>query len=291
MLENLIKKDFDFDYANITYYELDKKINDNIFRKYFIVDIRNMTDDKINSIFDNFDLFNELLLEDKYFLDVSYLPFNYTKNMMLLFLYDDSKKSVINNHDVLYNMKYAYKKFVTEDELSNIILNSSINLDYSNIVCTSSDGKRLLPGFNLLYGLNGSGKSKLLFDFYSKFNFLIPMYNMYNDDLNLIDMVKDKSLIDSYFRRLNESDKYDINSNIGDYLHRLSQILALSEENSSIVFIDDLCWGSLDDRNQINVLDTLFDYSCINPVSITSCQSNIKRLVKNRVYSPNIIDL
>lgn len=289
MLEKLEKKQFTFEDSisriNISYYKSEKKINGELFRKYFIFDIREMTSDKISIIFNDFDKFNNQLLENEFFSSEN-------KNIMVLFLYSQDKKYDINTHRIMYNMEFALKKFVTEDELYDIIFNNSIDLDCDTKICTSDNDECLYSGFNLLYGLNGCGKSQLIFDFYSKLNLKSPIFNMCNDQLNLVNLIQDKSLIEMYLKKLNELNGYNIKSNIGDYLYRLSQILAFSQEQKNIVLLDDMCWGTLDDRNQINVLDTLFEYSCdSSPVVVTSCQSNVKKLVKNRVYKPNIIEV
>ena len=291
MLDDLLKKQFYFNYIFYSYYQFEKKINNNIFRKYFIVDTRDMSDREIINIFSDFDLFNEKLLKDDFLSGFGKANFDYSKNTMLLFLYNNKSKHITDNIEILYNMEYGFKKFVTENELADIISEESIYIDYDIPMCMTIDGNELELGFNLLYGLNGSGKTKLLYDFYNQFHCKVPMFNMYNHELNLIDLINDKNLLEMYLKRLNEFDRYDIKSNTGDYLYRLSQILAFSKERNNIVFLDDMCWGSLDDRNQINVIDTLFEYSCDNPVAVTSCQSNIKKLIKSRVYHPNIIEL
>lgn len=294
MLENLEEKHFDFNLVGFSYYELEKKINNEVFRKYLVIDIRKMSDDEVNSIFSDFSSFNCQLLENYYFSsEIKKENFDYRKNIMVLFVYSPDRKYPIDKHEALYNMEYAFKKFVTEEELADIISKSSIEIDYSKIISFSNNGFSLLPGFNLIYGSNGSGKSRLLFDFYNNLK-NVPMYNMDNWHLNLAGngRIKDYSLVEMYLNRLNEFNRDIEKTAIGNYLYRLSQILSYSKEQNNVVLLDNLCWGSLDDRNTINVLDTLFEYSCDNtPVVVTSCQNNIKKLVRNRIYNPNIIDV
>jgi len=292
MLEKLEEKYFKL--VDFPYYEFEKKINNEVFRKYLIIDIRKMPDEKINSIFSDFSSFNCQLLENYFFsLEIKKENFDYRKNMIVLFVYSPDRKYQIDKHEALYNMEYAFKKFVTEEELADIVSKSSIEIDYSKIIFYSNNGFSLLPGFNLIYGSNGSGKSRLLFDFYNNLK-NVPVYNMDDWGLDLVgrDRIKDYSLVEMYLNKLNEFNRYREDTPIETYLYRLSQILAYSKEQNNIVLLDDLCWGSLDDRNLINVLDTLFEYSCDNaPVVVTSCQNNIKKLVRSRVYNPNIIEV
>lgn len=284
MLQNLEKKQFSFYMNIIPYYELQRSINNEIFRKYFIIDIREMTDDILSSIFDFFNKFNRQLLEDEFF---SYS----SKNMMVLFLYSKDRKYDINMQKIMYDMEFALKKFITEEELYDIISKSSIKCDCSNRIYVTDNNISFSQGFNLLYGLNSSGKTTLINEFSDNFN--TQVFNMVNNNLNLTSEIEDISLVKKYLIKLNELNRYKQNTNIMNYLNRLSQILAFCEERNSMVLLDDLCWGMLDDRNKINIIDTLFDYLCSNnsPVVVTSCQSDIKGLVKSRVYKPNIIEV
>lgn len=284
MLQNLEQKQFIFKMNTIPYYELYKSINNEIFRKYFIIDIRKISDDILSIIFNYFDKFNRQLLEDEFFTSNS-------KNMMVLFLYSKDRNYDINMQRIMYDMEFALKKFVTEEGLYDIISKSSIELNCVNKTYFSSDNISFSQGFNLLYGLNSSGKTTLINGLSDYSN--MPVFNMGSYGLNLTSEIEDVSLIEKYLTKLNEFDRYGKNTNIMNYFNRLSQILAFCEEKKSMVLLDDLCWGMLDDRNKINIIDTLFDYLCSNgsSVVVTSCQSDIKGLVKSRVYKPNIIEV
>lgn len=277
-------------WMEIAYGELDKKINNELFRKYFIFDIRKLSDDKLNQIFNNFDEFNYQLLEDIFFKTLDEEHFDYRKNMMVLFVYSEDRKYNIDKYSTMSNMKFALKKFVTESELQDIISKSS-SVTNPTTIYTSINGNEIKQNFNLISGLNGSGKTVLLNEISNHFN--TPVFNMDDYYLNLTKSIKDLAQVKKYLKRLNELSRYGENSNIMNYFYRLSQILAFSKEQNNIVLLDNLCWGVLDDRNKINVLDTLFDYSCDNDSSViaTSCQDDIKSLIKHRTYNANIIEV
>lgn len=275
----------------IPYSEIDKKINDEVFRKYLIFDIRKLKNNELNSIFNNFDDFNYQILGDvflKQIIDNEH--FDYSKNMIALFVYSKKQKQNIDINKVLYDMKYALKKFITEDELNELLSKNTIKLNPKTKIYYSQLGFSLYNRFNLVHGLNGSGKTVLLNDFSNHFD--VPIFDMSNLNLNLLEKVKDSSLIDNYFQRLTK-DRYEQRINMKDYLYRLSQVMAFSKENNNMILCDNLCWGQLDNVTQINVLDALFDYLCDNSstIVVTSCQDEVKRLVKNRIYEPNIIEV
>lgn len=277
-------------WMDIPYGELDKEINNELFRKYFIFDIRKLSDDELDRIFNNFDEFNYQLLEDIFFKTINEEYFDYRKNMMVLFVYSEDRKYNIDRYSAMSNMKFALKKFVTESELQDIISKSSSVTNPTNIY-TSINGNEIKHGFNLISGLNGSGKTVLLNEISNHFN--TPIFNMDDYYLDLIKSIEDFSQVKKYLKRLNELNRYDESSNIRNYFYRLSQILAFCKDKNNVVLLDNLCWRLLDDRNKINILDTLFDYICDNSTSIvvTSCQSDVKRLVKNRIYKSNIIEV
>ena len=75
------------------------------------------------------------------------------------------------------------------------------------------------------------------------------------------------------------------------YFEYLIGIITEARRKEQAIIIDDMSFGALDDLNKIRVIDILANSSKSNIVAITTCQNDIKKLVNNRVYQPNIIDL
>ena len=245
----------------VPYYEIIKKINGNNFKKIFVVDIRNLKHRE--EIFKNFDEFQTQLLAGEYFS----LPKNtkYPIILSLYFLNDDNK--IMNCEEILYDYDFALKDFISVDEYNKIISseqnlivpNRSLTYDYNGREIQTSN-------FNLLYGLNGSGKTRFLKDMASKKDLPLFLLNQKIDE--------ESRLISSSSQRL----------------ENLSKIIDYCQTQNIPLLLDDLCWYSFDGRNQIKVIDTLYDYSHSNDVFFTSAQSGIKQLVKTRSHNPNIIE-
>lgn len=240
---------------DIPYFEIKQVINDIIFRKYFIVDIRNLTDEEVKNIFLNFITFQNKFLGEEYFKNA-----DYSCNMMLYFLCNDNKKidkfviNTINN-----NMSYAYKDFIVESDLARV-LNNSEDIELKEINSNFSyNGKDFTLGrFNLINGINGSGKTRMLNEI-SRF-YETPIFNMGTSDF--------------YFDKLNMAIQYCI-------------------DNKIMLLLDDMVWKSLNDRDIIKTIDILFNYSkkYNTKTVITSSDNKATNLIKKRVYKPNIIEL
>lgn len=242
-------------------YEIVKKINGNDFIKIFVVDIRNLKHRE--EIFEKFDEFQTQLLADEFFS----LPKDtkYPINLSLYFLNDDNK--IVNCGDILYNYDFALKDFISIDEYNKII-SSEQNLIVPNRNSSYNyNGETIQTNnFNLLYGLNGSGKTRFLKDIASKKDLPLFLLNQKFDEES---------------RLLSSSTQY---------LENLSKIVDYCQTQNIPLLLDDLCWYSLDGRNKIKVIDTLYDYSHNNDVYFTSAQDSIKQLVKTRSHNLNIIE-
>ncbi|MBQ3021480.1 MAG: hypothetical protein IJD92_04590 [Bacilli bacterium] len=245
----------------VPYYETIQKINGNDFRKIFILDIRYLKHRE--EIFRNFDNFQTQLLADEFFS----LPKDteYPMTFSLYFLNYNNK--IVNCEEILYDYHFALKDFISIDEY-NKILRKELNLIVVNSNSSYNyNGKTIQTNnFNLIYGLNGSGKTRFLKDMASKKN--IPLF---------------------YLNKKFE-EKNILLSNSFQYLENLSKIIDYCQTQNIPLLLDDLCWYSFDWRNQIKVIDTLYDYSHNNDVFFTSAQYEIKRLVKKRSHKPNIIE-
>lgn len=274
------------------YFIKDIKVNEEVIKKIFVIDIRNMSDKNIHYLINNFEEFQEVVLANDFFSISSPKnkdKFNYRYNMDLILLYDKIRKYNIDRTPVLYNMEYAFKKFMTIEELKNYLNRDykGINFDKEKLI-ELKNGILKLKRYNYINGLNGSGKTILLNEIANSLN--VPAFSMNDISLDLTNNIQNKENIKKYLYQLTGS--YDVKkySDYEKYIHRLAQVLEFSSEQNNMLLLDDLRWGSLDQRNKINLIDTLFDYSVNNEgVVITGCSeiNNIKR----RIYKANIINL
>lgn len=274
----------------IPYYINLFSIDGEIFRKSFIFDIRNMEDNQLKAIFDNYQYFQEQFCSKHYFRDYSPYAFNFKNNMEIIFLYDDATK-IENQYEIMYDMNYMVKKFMTMDELKQYLEKSFAMARFYNTERVVIEGKTYeLNRFNYLYGLNGSGKTVLVNKMAHKLK--VPVFNANQQDLDLINYIKRKECIKQYLYSLTGS--YDVGnySNYEKYVHRLSQILEFTREHGNILLLDDLNWGGLDNLSKIRLVDTLFEFAINNEnVLVTGALDEVKTLVKARTYNSNIIEL
>lgn len=265
-------------------------IDGETFRKSFIFDLRNMNDDQLKAIFNNYHYFQEQFCPKHYFRDYSSYAFNFKNNMEIIFLYDDTSK-IGNQYEIMYDMNYMVKKFMTMEELKQYLEKNFARARFANIERVVVDDKIYgLTRFNYLYGLNGSGKTVLLNKMANKLK--VPVFNANQQDLDLINYIKRKECIKQYLYSL--TGYYDIGnySSYEKYVHRLSQILEFTKEHGNILLLDDLNWGGLDNLSTIRLVDTLFEFAINNEnVLVTGSLDNVKKLVKARTYNSNIIEL
>lgn len=283
-LESKLEKSYD-------YFVKEIRIDDDLIKKIFIVDIRDMSDKKIDYIFNNFYEFQRVILSDDYFRysDLENKTFTYSSNLYLIFLYDRSRKYNINKHSVSYDMNFALKKFMNEEELNELLNKDYFRLDLDKEKLVQLKDRVLkLKSFNYINGNNGTGKTMLLRDISNSIK--VPMFSMNDIDLDLDNYIFDKEYVRKYLYQLIGSYEIDKYSNYQKYLYRLAQILEFSREHNNMLLLDDLRWNSLDSRNTLNVIDTLFDYSLNNEgIVITGC--NQSKNIRRRVYKSNIIEL
>lgn len=286
VLRNRLVEDYE-------YFTKEIKIGDEIIKKIFIVDIRTMPNELINSLFDDFTEFQRVVMSDDFYMRSELEEknlFTYSYYMDLVFLYDPNRKYYINKYYITrYDMKFALKHFMTENELKEFLNRTypTKNLDRETLI-ELKDKVVKLNHFNYIHGSNGSGKTMLLKDISNTLK--VPMFSMDNIDLNLENYIINKDYVKKYLRQL--TGLYEVNnySNYEKYVYRMAQILEFSREHNNMVLLDDLRWDSLDSRNRLNLIDTLFDYSLNNEgVVITGC--NQKGNIKRRVYKSNIIQL
>ena len=257
---SLDEENMDF-VMNVPYYEKVIKINGKDFRKIFIIDIRGLN--RCEEIFENFDNFQTQLLADEYYS----LPRD-TQYPIILSLYflNDSNK-LVNPGRILHNYNYALKNFIDSEEFNKIMdQEDNLIVPNRNSSYIYDEKKIQTSNFNLLYGLNGSGKTLFLKYISSKNDIPLFMLNQKYDD-------KEKLL-----------------SSSSQYLENLSHIVNYCHTRNIPLLLDDLSWYSFDGRNQIKIIDTLYEYSHYNDVFFTSSQDNIKQLVKRRSQNPNIIN-
>lgn len=128
----------------------------------------------------------------------------------------------------------------------------------------------LIKRFNLISGLNGTGKTMYLKILSSLFesNLYDIMRNIYNNNKKIC---------------FSEKVLYEIDKLLFSEVNNYDNFLLL---------IDNIPWHLLDNKNKINVIDKLFEFSMDEkPIYITSVDNDIKTLTKRRIYNPNFIDL
>lgn len=298
MLTNLKKHRIKFDKKVLTLLEgrLEKECNcyvkemklyNDIVKKLFIVDIRNLPDELISYIFTNFHDFQNLVLGPDYYFGSD----TYSSNMELIFLFDENRHYYIDKNEYLYDMEFALKRFLTEDQLHEILIKNYKERSKAKYVSLQIENKDLtLTHFNCIIGSNGSGKTVLLNNISRAL--YVPMFSMNDIALNLDDLISDDASLRKYIYQLTGAYEIGKYSNYEKYINRLAQILEFSREHNNILLLDDLGWNGLDDRSKVNLIDTLFEHSMNNEgVVITGCNESQKHLVKNRVYDPNIIEI
>lgn len=279
------KIQYDFTTINIPYYEIAQKINETIFRKYFIIDIRNWEENKINTFFKDFSSIQYEFFSEEFFSDNSY-----RYNMMLYIVYDENKKYDFDRYQIMNDYHYAFKEFIAGNELDCILnMNQNIELEKKEKKISYQDKEIILDRFNLIYSFNGSGKSTLLksvADFYQ-----VPIFNMSDRNLELEFSFQNDDTFQNMLHKFKVDHLKNYLSNSEKYFYQFSQIVAYCNYHNMPLLLDDLSWNSLDDGNKIRLIDALFEYSNSQDTVITTCNGDVKSLVQRRVYNPNIINL
>lgn len=261
-------------------YVLEEKINNEIFRKNIVVDLRNLDTDTVNDVLENYE---GVQLDIAEFFNL----FRYDrKNDRLLYLYNDKIKDIVSKYEYSISRDFQlYKKeFIDEEKFNelndkNIILSGSNNIKVGNVIVN-------MEGFNLIWGLNGSGKSVLIKQLSEYFD--VPIFNYYSKDIIKLD---NSEIFMDYYKKLTGKSKIVNYTGIDDIYYGICNGLTYGTSTGNVVLFDDLAWGSISDLNRFNIIDMLNNYSYNNGIVMTSCRNDVKRLVKNRVYNPNIIDL
>lgn len=268
----------------LPYYEYVDKINDVIFRKNIVLDLTKIDIESIEYFFNNFSEINNIIGGYYYYNQDD----KFRGNHKLLMVYSNDIKSIVykNSYNVLHDFNYFLKDFINEEEFKNLGNSYIILINNKNIVI---DDKNInLSGFNLIYGSNGSGKTMLLKSISNKIK--SPIFNLDNYRERIREIECSEIFI-FYYKLLTGRDSIEINSNSDRIFYWLSIGLAYGKLENNVVLLDDMCWGGLDSRNKISIIDNLNNYSYFNGIVTTACQEDIKCLVKRRVYNPSVIDL
>lgn len=254
---------FSYGEFTIPYREKTIKINENDFRKYFIIDIRNLNQDIIVEMFNNFDNFQHYLLADEFFKNSNKM---YPVNLMLYYLIDEKRDYEIDKKTIKDNFRYAIKDFISYEQFLQITRKPNLYVSQRQTIYIYISEQIEINNFNLIFGSNGRGKTNIL-KFIAK-----------EEDLPLFCLQKDinsQKILTSATERLNN----------------LKQIMDYCSNQNCPLLLDDMEWNAFDERNRIKIIDQLYDYSHDRNVIFTSAQPSIKRLVNRRSHKPNIIDL
>ena len=259
-----ILKEFEYMWTDFPYYEIMEKINGIDFRKYYVFDIRDWHKDKVALMFENFSGFQQDLLCDDFF--SSSRDGVYPRNLMLYFIVDDSENYEIDKESIKNDMHYAFKDFISYSDFIKLTENENIDVQERSSIYTYQGNDLEIRNFNLVYGLNGSGKTDLL-RFISEKEYL-PLFDLSSD-----------------------LDTKEILSGASEYIKNLKRIIEYCHSENIPLLLDEIGWNAYDDRNKIKIVDQLYEYSHKNNVIFTSCQRDIKSLVKKLAHNPNIIEL
>ena len=265
--------------CSVITYEVEEKINGEIFRKNIVVDLRYLDKNKILEILNNYKLVQMEIANN----------FNWhnsvEKNDRLFYLYDENIKDIILEYQstIIKDTSIYSKKFIDESKFEqlrdkNIVINNGNNIMVGNVNINTS-------GFNLIYGPNGSGKTVLLRHISDYFD--VPVFNYYSKDMIKLD--NDKVFMD-YYKMLTGKSEITNYTGIDDVYYGICNGLTYGILTDNIVIFDDLGWGLMDDDNQKRIIDVLNNYSYNNGIIMTNCQEDVKKLVKSRVYNPHLID-
>lgn len=247
---------------DIPYHEITWKLNNVEFRKLYFVDIRKIDAD---IIFDNFKEFQKSFVSDEFF---EYKNRILGFSIIIYFVCYSYKieEYIFPKRNIEYDMDYALKYFITNKE-ADIFAQSNNDITVEDVSKNFSYGNREIEfkNFNLIFGPNASGKTTLIKEYSKKYNVPVYYLNPYLDKNNNSISIR---ILNEFFYFIQEC-----------------------KENDVPLLLDISCWGLLDSRNQVIIIDSLMEYSLYNYVVITACQDNIKDLVKARVINPNIIEL
>lgn len=285
------KQTFNFKYINndddfilqIPFCEFIEKINGDDFKKHYIIDVRNLSKNDIMIIMNNFDNLQTQLLYDSYFLQKI--------NIILYILHDKKQTPELNFEQILNDYNFALKKFITEEELDDIIkYNRNINLPNQTKIEVNYNNKHIsiIDGFNLLYGPNDSGKTAHLKVFATLLE--CPIFNMKDKNLTL-NIDKNNYYFQELINRFNLDIKKEYLSNIEQYFYKLSQIITYCKVNNMPLLLDDLSWNSIDAKRKLELINALFEFSKENTTIVTACQDDVKKMIKRHIYKPNINSL
>lgn len=262
-LRMTILKEFQYKKLTIPYQEITTKINENDFRKYFIIDIRNWNSDVIFKVFNDFVDFQSNLLADEFFSNSNK---TYPVNLMLYFLIDESRNYDIDEETIKNNFNYAFKDFINHEQFLQITRKLDLYVPQRQTIYMYNGEQIEINNFNLVFGPNNRGKTNLLKFIAEESN--SPLFCLYQD-LN----------------------SFKILTSATERLANLKQIMDYCYNQDSPLLLDDIWWNAFDERNKVKIINQLYDYSHDNDVVFTSAQQSIKSLVKSRSHKPNIIDL
>lgn len=251
-----------------------QEIEGHPFRKFYIVDLRRLDEEKIKLVFKEFNTIQDELVKDDYFNRTA-------QNFYLYFLCDSKQKYQSIASIATEDTRYAFKLLISKEEFS-IILDE--NADIANV---NPNEKIIIKGkdfnvgnFNLIYGGNGSGKTNLLKE-------LGDYYHVIPKNLTNVGAASGITLYDDIYIHafVSESD-YMYNY----YLYLMSIIRASKNTNMPIL-LDDFGWNGLGQIDQLKIITLLNEAAFNNKTFITASQEKIKKIVKRNVYKPNIIEL
>lgn len=274
--EKLTYKESRYQNQFIPYYSFSQYIDNQEIKRYFVIDL--VEHPELESIiFPNFSKFQDCIFAEVYYTQ---------RNLPLYLLFVSDKK----RYDVIYNLKYTLKFFVTEKELEDLVTKSSSDLyvPMNDKSFVYDNQEYVLNKLNYIYGGNGSGKSQMLRTIAKEYDEVL--YSIEDDAIS--PNLCDESSMRKYYELL--TNKKECYSSSDKMFQKISILLARYQEyQNRLLLMDDIFWGRLDPYNRVKLIEVLNDYAIESENSIITCgvQENVGNTIKRRCYKPNIIEL
>lgn len=295
---------------DIPFYEYITVVNGDEYRKLYIVDmtdenVAKLVQEKLKEVFSHGDDFFSYYFSDMFY-ESEETETNLRWEQYVIFMTDDNLKYY--DPKIERDFIYIIKRFIGESDLSKLLQRQEILIhDDEKIPFFYNGESQNLSKFNIIYGENGSGKTRLIRAISSQFG--VPVLNngvdnyfmTSGDDIKkILSQVESDKLMDSYKRLWGYSlrKSIDINdiSRFSDVELKLlmyaAKISAVEQTKQGIVLLDDIGWNVFDDNRTSNTIEYLSDLSLTgHSVVCATINDNTKELMYRKTYKPNIINL
>lgn len=256
-----------------------------------------MTDERTAKLINDEEFRDNILLKyfsKLWFEEVSNIRFNRT----IVFMTNDSLTHY--NSSLEKDFEYIRKLFVRESDLLKIIERQE-QLHQNTTKTPFKYNKQTLEllRLNILYGMNGSGKTRMLREMSNQFE--VPIVNdeidVYKPDVKeILSHCEPSKLINDYKRlwgySLKANELFSQPSDSQTKLLLYAARIGVLEQSKGIILLDDIGWNGYDSARTLNFIEYLVDLSLTeNLVVCATTNDNVKKLLLKKSISPNLIDL